>query len=78
MTLRKVFRVGNTTAVSLDPGLMEKYGFSLGLRVAQYDTGQGILIKPVKKTQGLPSDLVSWLTKFEKRHAKALRKLARA
>lgn len=76
MTKRKIFRAGNSDAVTLDPALEEKYSLRLGTRVVQYDTGEGILIKPEVKAGQLPADLSSWLEKFEKKHAKALRKLA--
>lgn len=73
---RKVFRVGNSDAVTLDPRLEEKYQIGLGAPVIQYDSGDGILIKPAIKPGDLPADLASWLGVFEKKHAKALRKLA--
>lgn len=73
---RKVFRAGNSEAVTLDRGLAEKYQISLGVPVVQYDSGDGILIKPAVKPGDLPSDLSSWLGAFEKKHAKGLQKLA--
>lgn len=75
---RKVFRAGNSEAVTLDRGLAEKYQIVLGVPVVQYDSGDGILIKPVQKPGDLPADLSSWLGVFEKKHAKGLKRLADA
>lgn len=73
---RKVFRAGNSDVVTLDPRLEEKYQIALGVPVVQYDSGDGILIKPARKPGDLPADLASWLGAFEKKHATALRRLA--
>lgn len=74
--IRKIFRAGNSDAVTLDPRLEEKYQIGLGVPVVQYDSGDGILIKPAEKPGDLPADLASWLGVFEKKHAKGLQKLA--
>lgn len=73
---RKVIRVGNSDAVTLDPMLEDKYHIGLGISVVQYDHGDGILIKPATKPGDLPEDLASWIGAFEKKHTKAFKKLA--
>lgn len=75
---RKIFRAGNSDAVTLDRRLEEKYQIGLGVPVVQYDSGDGILIKPAVRPGDLPADLASWLGAFEKKHAKGLKRLADA
>lgn len=73
---RKVFRAGNSDAVTLDRRLEEKYQISLGTPVVLCDTGEGILVKPVNKPGNLPADLSAWIQSFEKKHTNAFKKLA--
>ncbi len=73
----KIFKAGNSLAVTIPKELALKYGLELGLRVFPEVSKQGIIFKSMAdKRPVLPSDLNGWLKKFDKKHFKALRSLA--
>lgn len=83
MTSVKVFKAGNSLAVTVPRELALRLNLRVGDRVRPKIGKMGIAYEPVKRTNKVTpafSDdpvLREWLTDFEKKHGRALRQLAK-
>lgn len=76
-----VFRAGNSDVVALNQAFKDKYGFKTGAKVQLEDTGEGILIRPVRFTAKIRKNPVDgefkkWLKEAMKEDAGILDDLA--
>lgn len=76
MTAQRVFQVGNSLVVTIPKELAVKHDLRPGVKVLPKESEEGILFETARKLT--PSEwLKKSLASFEKKHARALRELAK-
>ncbi len=72
----KIFKAGNSLAVTVPKELAQKYGLELGMRIFPQTVNGGIFYKPRTATVKISKEFDSWLKRTAKKYTPTLRALA--
>ena len=76
MRVQKIFKVGNSWAVTIPPQVVNEHHLELGVYVISQSTSEGFSYKPIRKNTKITKEFDVWLKKTAKKYAPALKELA--